>query len=116
MRNDLCDFNDAYIVVTGKITVANPGNDDNVYNRKVSFKHFDPFFNCTLRISSQLIGNVPGVADPANGDDIERELEDIKITVPLKNLSNFIFKLDFLLINSEIELILKWNEDGILTE
>ena len=25
LRNDLCDFNDAYIVVTGKITVRNPG-------------------------------------------------------------------------------------------
>ena len=35
-RNNLCDFNDAYIVATGKITATNPGNDDNVYNRKVS--------------------------------------------------------------------------------
>ena len=25
LRNDLWDFNDAYIVVTGKVTVANPG-------------------------------------------------------------------------------------------
>ena len=55
LRNDLCDFNDAYIVVTGKITVTNPGNDDNVYNRKVSFKNSPPFFNCTLKINSQLI-------------------------------------------------------------
>ena len=138
LRNDLCDFNDAYIVVTGKITV---------YNRKVSFKNSAPFLNCTLRINSpliedaqnldivipiynllyysknfrkttgsfwnyypdmpksghdnnanlrqriiyrikdsesfdyktKLIGNIPGVADPVNGDDIERELEDIKI-------------------------------------
>ena len=179
MRNYLCDFNDAYIVVTGKITATNPGNDDNVYNRKVSLTNSAPFFNCTLKISSQLIedaqdldivvpiynllyyskyfgrttgsfwnyypdmpksghdnnanlrqriiypikdsesfkyktkliGNVPGVADPANGNDIERELEDIKIVVPLKNISNFMFNLDFLLINSEIELILKWTED-----
>ena len=140
LRNDLCDFNDAYIVVTGKITTTNPGNDDNVYNRKVSLKNSSPFFNCTLKINSQLIedaqdidivmpmynllyyfknfrettgsfsnyypdipkcghdsnanlreiliypikdsekfnyktklvGNVPGVADPADGDDIER--------------------------------------------
>ena len=157
MRNDLCDFNDIYIVVTGKITVENPGNDDNVYNRKVSFKSSDPFFNCTLRINSQLIedaqnldivtpmynllyysenfrkttgsfwnyypdmpksghdnnansrqriiypikesgsfnyktkliGNVPDIADPANGYDIERELEDIKIVVPLYNFFFF---------------------------
>ena len=184
LRNDLCDFNNAYIVVTGKITVTNRGNDDNVYNRKVSFKNSAPLFNCMLRINSQLIedaqdldivipmhnllyysktfrkttrsfwnyypdipksehdnnanlrqriiypikgsesfnyktkliGNIPGVADPADGDDIERELEDIKIVVSLKNLSSFTFNLYFLLINSEIELILKWTEDCVLTE
>ena len=149
-----------------------------MYNRKVSFKNSAPFFNCTLKISSQLIenaqdldivipmcnllyyyknfrkttgsfwnyypdmsksgennnadlrqrtiypikdsesfnyktklvGNVPGVADLAN------QLEDIKIVVPLRNISNFKFNLDFLLINSEIELILKWTEDCVLTE
>ena len=184
LRNDLCDFNDAYIVVTGKIIVTSPGNDANQYNRKVSLKNSAPFFNCILKINNQLIedaqdldiimpmynllnysknfrkttgsfwnyyldmpksghdnnanlrqriiypikdsesfdyktkliGNVPGVADPADGDDIERELEDIKIVVPLKNLSNFMFNLDFLLINSEIELILKWTEGCVLTE
>ena len=152
LRNDLCDFNDASIVVTGKITATNTGNDDNAYNRKVSLQNSAPFFNCTLRINSQLIedaqdldivipmynllyysknfrkttgsfwnyypdmpksghdnnanlrqrknypmkdsesfnykkklvGNVPGADDPADGDDIERELEDTKIVVPLK--------------------------------
>ena len=53
LRNDLCDFNDVYIVVTGKITATNPGNDDNVYNRKVSLKNSAPFFNCTIKINSQ---------------------------------------------------------------
>ena len=164
LRNDLRDFNDAYIVFTGKITTTNLGNDDNVYNRKGSLKHSSPFFNCTLKINSQLIedaqdldivipiynllyysknfrkttgsfwnhypdmpksghdnnanlrqriiypikdsksfnyktklvGNVLGVPDPANGDDIERELEDIKTVVPLKNISNFMFNLDFI--------------------
>ena len=65
---------------------------------------------------TKLIGNVPGVADSADGDDIERELEDVKIVVPLKNISNFMLNLDFLSINSELELILKWTEDGVLTE
>ena len=156
-----------------------------MYNIKVSFKNSAPFFNCTLRINSQLIedaqdldivipmynllyysknfrrttgsfwnyypdmpksghdnnanlrqgiiypiknskfksfnyktkliGNVAGAADPADGDDIERELEDIKLVAPLKNISNFMFNLDVLLINSEIELILKWTEDCVLT-
>ena len=27
IRDDFCDFNDAYIVVTGKATVTNSGND-----------------------------------------------------------------------------------------
>ena len=65
---------------------------------------------------TKLIGNVPDVADPVNGDDIEKELEDIKIVVPLKNLSNFMFNLDFLLINSETELIFKWSKDCVLSE
>ena len=55
LRNDLCDFNDAYIVVTGKITATNPSNDDNAYNRKVSLKNSAHFFNCNLKINSQLI-------------------------------------------------------------
>ena len=63
-----------------------------------------------------MIGNVPGVADPADGDGIEREWEDIKIVAQLKNLSNLMSNSDFLLINSETELILKWTEDCALSE
>ena len=36
--------------------------------------------------------------------------------VPLKNLSNFMFNLNFLLINSKTELILKWSQHCVLTE
>ena len=36
--------------------------------------------------------------------------------MPLKSLSNCMFNLDFLLINAEIELILKWAQDCVLTE
>ena len=36
--------------------------------------------------------------------------------MPLKHLSRFIFTLDILLINTEIELILKWNQNCVLTE
>ena len=43
-------------------------------------------------------------------------LSDIKIIIPLKNLSNFIFNLNFLMINTEIELILKWSQNCVLTE
>ena len=46
----------------------------------------------------------------------EAELEDVKIVVPLKNMSNFMFNLDILLISAEIELILKWSQNCVLTE
>ena len=62
LRNDLCDFNDAYIVATGKIsaTDANLPNNinppDNIdYTRKVSLKNSAPFFNYILKINNQLI-------------------------------------------------------------
>ena len=54
-RDDLCDFNDAYIVVTGKAIAANPGNDNAEYDRKISLKNSALFFNCILKINSQLI-------------------------------------------------------------
>ena len=140
----MCDFNDAYIVVTGKITVANPCNNINVYNKKVALKNSAPFFNCILKINNQLIEDVDIVISmfnllycsknvrkttgsfwnyypdmPKSGYDDEddererifypikdsesfkyktkldgtlptrNELRDIKIIVPLKNLSNF---------------------------
>ena len=43
LRSNLCDFNDAYIVVTGKITATNSGNDDNVYNRNLALKKIHHF-------------------------------------------------------------------------
>ena len=43
LRSDLCEFNDAFIVVTGKITAANPSNDN--YNTKLTLKNNAPFFS-----------------------------------------------------------------------
>ena len=43
IRDDLCDFNDAYIVVIGNITVTNPGNNFIDYDRKVALKNSAPF-------------------------------------------------------------------------
>ena len=56
---------------------------------------------------TKLVGHVPGATDDPD-IDVQIELEDIKIAVPLKNLSNFMFNLDFLMINAEIELVLKY--------
>ena len=53
LRLDLCDWKDAYIVVTGKITVTNRNN--NAYDKKLSLKNSAPFFSCITRINEQLI-------------------------------------------------------------
>ena len=37
LRSDLCDYNDAYIVATGKITVTDP--DNNAFDRKLALKN-----------------------------------------------------------------------------
>ena len=44
------------------------------------------------------------------------ELDNIKFVVPLKNLSSVIFNLNFLMINTEIDLILKWCQNCVSTE
>ena len=49
----------------------------------------------SLNYKTKLVGNVGAVADAAD-NDIKTDLEDIKIFVPLKNVSNFMFNLDFL--------------------
>ena len=56
---------------------------------------------------TKLVGKLP---------DGENELKDIKVVVLLKYLSRFIWSLDIPLINAEIELILKWSEDFVLTK
>ena len=91
----------------------NSGHDNNANLRE---RIIYPIKNAeSFNYKTKLVGSVPGVDDDANNDD-ETKLEDIKIVVPLKNLSNFKFSLDFLMINSEEELILKWSENCVLTE
>ena len=72
MRNDLCDFNDAYIVVTGKATEtdADPDDDTINYDRAIALRNSAPFFNCILKINSQLI----------------EDAQDLDIVMPMYNL------------------------------
>ena len=172
LRSDLCDFNDVYIVVTGKTTATNP--DNAAYDRKLAFKNNMPFYSAILKINKNLIEDAQDLGivtpmynlhyysknyrkttrtfwnyyrdEPNSGyvgnnartrifypikesenfdyktklvgklSASEEELEDITIAVPLKDLSRFIFNLNILLINSEIELILKWSQNCVLTE
>ena len=54
LRNDLCDFNDAYFVVTGQITATDAELPNNKLHQQTFFmvetflfKNSVPFFNCT---------------------------------------------------------------------
>ena len=55
VRSDLCDFNDAYIVVKGKVTVTKPNND--AYDKKLAFKNNAPFLSCIAKINNTFIDN-----------------------------------------------------------
>ena len=55
-RSDLCDFNDAYIVVKGTITVTDL--DGAKRNKNVPFKKNNvPFINCISKINGVQIDN-----------------------------------------------------------
>ena len=73
LKSDLCDFNDAYIAVTGNITATNaqfPEHDD---HDDLALKNFAPFLNCTLKINNHLI----------------EDAQDLGIVNPIYNLHNF---------------------------
>ena len=55
LRSDLCDFNDAYIVVKGTITVTNPDNAKR--NNAVALKINAAFINCISKINGLKIDN-----------------------------------------------------------
>ena len=67
----LCDFSDAYIVVTGQIAVTAPDND--AYDKKVASKNNAPFTSCFLKINNKLIDNG----------------EDIDLVMPMYNLIEY---------------------------
>ena len=49
LRSDLCDFNDAYIVVKEDITLEGK-NNANKHNKNLVFKNNAPFINCITKI------------------------------------------------------------------
>ena len=55
LRPLLCDHRDAYIVVKGKVIVANPDND--AYDKKLAFKNNAPFTSCISKINNTLVDN-----------------------------------------------------------
>ena len=61
-RTSLCDYDDAYILVNGTITITGAGNDDaakrlDEKNKGVIFKIFSPFTDCITEINNAQIDN-----------------------------------------------------------
>ena len=68
LESSLRNYSDAYILVTGKITVVN-GHD----NTKFAFRNYAPFRKCRTEISETFID----------------EAEHINITMPMYNLIEY---------------------------
>ena len=71
LRYDLCDWEEAYIVVTRKITVTDL--DDDAYDKKLALTNNAPFSSCVTRINRKSI----------------EDAQDIDIVMPLYNLNNY---------------------------
>ena len=58
LRSSLCDYSDAYILVTRTVTIVNAAaadTDANNTNKKVVFKNCTPFTSCISRINNTQI-------------------------------------------------------------
>ena len=67
LRSDLRDYSDTYIIFEGKITVANPDNDE--YGKKLALNYNPPFLRCVSKVNSTLIDNT----------------EDLDVVMPMYN-------------------------------
>ena len=62
IRSDLCDYSDAYILVSGAVTITGVGDDNakriNKINTGVIFENCVPFTNCISTINNTQKDNV----------------------------------------------------------
>ena len=72
LRSDLCDFNDAYIIAKGNITLEG-NNDVNKRNKHLAFKNNAPFINCISKINGVKTDNA----------------EDLDVVMPMYNLLEY---------------------------
>ena len=73
LRSDLCDFNDAYIVVKGIVTVSADDRDRDEMNTQVISKNNAPFISCISKINGELVENA----------------EDLDIVMPMYNFLEY---------------------------
>ena len=62
LKSSLCDYSDVYILVKGKITITEPGDDaaarqGGERDKGVAFKNWAPFTNCISEINNTQIDN-----------------------------------------------------------
>ena len=136
LESCICDYSDAYILVTGNINETFIGEavfvnitmpmynlieySDNYSDTSGSlwqYKRDETINNAdvtndnndpSFKYKAKLIGDT--VADGAN-----RKKEGVKIAVPIKYMSNFWRSLEIPLINCRAELSLSWNENCMLS-
>ena len=78
LKSSLCDYSDAYILVTGKIAITGAGDDAaarqaDERDKGVAFKNGAPFTNCISEINNTQIDNA----------------KDIDIVMPMYNLIEY---------------------------
>ena len=135
LESSLCDYSDAYVLVTGNIAVVGADN-----NTKIALKNSPSFRKCITEIKATCIDEVQhiNIAMPmynlieysddyydASGsiwqfkrDEIEGDVTNrngVKVVVPLKHLSNFWRSLEIPLINCKVELSLTCNQNCVLS-
>ena len=66
LKSSLCDYNDAYVLVKGTITIAGEGDDaaarqaDEI-DKGVAFKNCAPFISCISEINNTQIDNAKDI-------------------------------------------------------
>ena len=165
LRSNLCDYSDAYILVSGTITVAEVATGGGNNGIQVVFKNCAPFTNCISEINNTQIENAknidvvmpmynlieysnnylktsgslwqyydePALTDAGaldnfpdhsasfkykqkiTGSTRDDGTKNIEIMVPSKYVSNFWRPLEMPLINCEINLILTWSANCVIS-
>ena len=108
LRSNLRDYADSYILVKGTIKITGAGDEAaarraDERNKGVTVKNCAPFTKCISRLNN---------ADIDNAHDIDIVMP---IIAPSKYLSNFWRTVEMPLINCEVNLILTWSKDCVIT-
>ena len=148
IKANLCDYSNAYILVTGNI-------ENKPNNGTVAFKNCAPFQTCNVNINDEYVEaakyldiimpmyNLLEYSDnyedttgslyqlkrdepPVNNDNVNANttslkyksidgVNNVKLVVPLKYISNFFRSLEMPLVNCKVDLDLSWKKDCLIS-